>query len=270
MKKLIFILLLLPFLFGCTEESALIPESNLVVVQAYLYANEPVNNIRLTSTVGIDADSLEAPGINDAQIFLLKDGHQYDLISTPGKDGYYYYPDEDLKVETDDNFRILIEYNEKYISAETHVPKAPEGLEISDDELEIIDFFELGFFDRSFLDSAAVEVSWENADRSLYFIVLDNIEENPIEIESQFPSFAARFISQPINRDTFPLNFRMVTHYGKHRIKLYRINQEYADLYESRNQDSRDLNEPLTNVENGLGVFSAFNCDSVFFTVVGE
>jgi hypothetical protein len=270
MKTYITFIILLVFFIGCNDDSALIPDSSLVVVQAYLYANEPINDIRLTSTVAIDADSIEAPGINDAQIFLIKSGQQYDLISNPGKDGYYHYPDDDLNVGVGDNFRIVIEYNEKMISAETHVPEAPEELEISDSELEVIDFFELGYFDRSLLDSAAVEVSWENTDGSLYFIVLDNIEENPIEIESQFPSFANRFISQPINRDSFPLNFRMVTHYGKHRVKLYRINQEYADLYESRDQDSRDLNEPLTNVENGLGIFSAFNCDSVFFTVVGQ
>ncbi|MBC8181278.1 hypothetical protein H8E88_09140 [candidate division KSB1 bacterium] len=53
-------------------------------------------------------------------------------------------------------------------------------------------------------------------------------------------------------------------------MKVFRVNQEYGDLYQSRNQDSRDLNEPLTNIVNGLGVFSAFNCDSVFFDFEGE
>jgi len=48
-------------------------------------------------------------------------------------------------------------------------------------------------------------------------------------------------------------------------VSVYRVNQEYADLYEGRRQDSRDLNEPSTNIENGLGVFSAFNSDSTFF-----
>jgi hypothetical protein len=258
------------FLAGCTEDSALIPESNLIVVQAYLYAHEPVNDISLTSTIVIDADSMAAPTISEALIFLMKNGQRYDLIPTPGIIGYYHYPEDDLNVEEGDNFRIVIEHEEKLISAETNVPEAPNELNISDPVLEIIDFFEPGMFDRSFMDSAIVEVSWENNDGSLYFIVLDNVEENPVEIESRFPSFANRFISQPINRDSFPLNFRMVTHYGKHRLKLYRINQEYADLYESRDQDSRDLNEPLTNVENGLGIFSAFNCDSVFFTVVDQ
>jgi hypothetical protein len=61
-----------------------------------------------------------------------------------------------------------------------------------------------------------------------------------------------------------------VTNLGLHRVNVYRVNQEYADLYRSRNQDSRDLNEPLTNIANGLGVFTAFNSDSVFFRVVQE
>ncbi|MDA3862202.1 MAG: hypothetical protein PF445_13365 [Melioribacteraceae bacterium] len=51
---------------------------------------------------------------------------------------------------------------------------------------------------------------------------------------------------------------------------LYRVNKEYVDLYESRDQDSRNLNEPLTNIENGLGVFSAFASDSVYFNAVKE
>jgi hypothetical protein len=270
MKKYLIFLLPIAFLFGCTEDSALIPESNLVVVQAYLYANESVNDIRLTSTVVIDADTIDAPAISDAQIFLIKNGQQYDLISTPDKAGYYYYPENDLHVDVGDNFRIVIDYDEKFVSAETIVPEAPNGLSISDSVLEIIDIFELGTFDRSIMDSAIVEVSWENQEGDLFFIVLDNVEKNPIEIESRFPSFPNRFISQPINRDSFPLNFRIVTHYGKHRLKLYRINPEYADLYESRDQDSRDLNEPLTNIENGLGIFCAFNCDSVFFMVVDQ
>ncbi len=37
-----------------------------------------------------------------------------------------------------------------------------------------------------------------------------------------------------------------------------------------RIQDSRDLNEPPTNIDGGLGVFSAFASDSVFFQVVRE
>ena len=59
-------------------------------------------------------------------------------------------------------------------------------------------------------------------------------------------------------------------HQGLESPRVYRINQEYADLYGSRQQDSRDLNEPLTNNRNGLGVFSAFNSQAVYFYARAE
>ncbi len=255
---------------SCTDESPLVPENDLVVVQAYLYAGESVNDIRLTSTMPLDADTTGAPPISYAEVFLVKNEQRYTLIPTAGRPGYYNYPQAELIVESGDDFQLEIFYNDNVISAETYVPYAPEGINISDTTLEVFNIFELGHFDRSLLDSAAIEVTWTNDMADLYFLVLDNIETNPAEIESNFPSFPKRFISQPISRDSFPINFRMVTHYGKHRVKLYKINQEYADLYQSLEQDSRDLNEPLTNVKNGLGIFSAFNCDSVFFDVVAQ
>jgi hypothetical protein len=46
------------------------------------------------------------------------------------------------------------------------------------------------------------------------------------------------------------------------------VNQEYADLYENRQQDSRNLTEPLSNVNNGLGIFTAFSYDVAYFEVV--
>ncbi|MEM6800841.1 MAG: hypothetical protein AAF696_05525, partial [Bacteroidota bacterium] len=58
--------------------------------------------------------------------------------------------------------------------------------------------------------------------------------------------------------------------FGQYSVKVYHINQEYADLYENREQDSRDLNEPPSNITNALGVFSAFNSQETFFEVVRE
>ena len=58
---------------------------------------------------------------------------------------------------------------------------------------------------------------------------------------------------------------------GRHTVTVYRVNGEYAQLYENRTQDSRDLNEPPSNIVGGLGVFSAFNRgSSLTFEVVRE
>ena len=62
-------------------------------------------------------------------------------------------------------------------------------------------------------------------------------------------------------------------HDGGHRRHTEHDNQEGRPqliAIHIKQQDSRDLNEPATNIENGLGVFSAFNCDSVFFYAMQE
>ena len=165
-------------------------------------------------------------------------------------------------MQTDDLFKLEIIYKDILISAETTVPDMPHNMELSDSVLHIPDYYLPYEMDEE------ITLTWSNEEKELYFVVIENIDENPQEILTNRPSSSVkRWISQPISRDFYPINFRSVTHRGKHRIKLYRINQEYADLYLSRDQDSRDLNEPLTNIVNGLGIFSAFNSDSLFFTV---
>ena len=81
------------------------------------------------------------------------------------------------------------------------------------------------------------------------------------------PNF--NFLSRPFITDAYVIRvFLSVQQYGTHRVKLFRVNPEYADLYENREQDSRNLTEPLTNVENGLGIFTAFSYDAAYFEVV--
>lgn len=46
------------------------------------------------------------------------------------------------------------------------------------------------------------------------------------------------------------------------------VNDEYVNLYNSLNQDSRELNEPYTNIQNGLGIFTAFNSDTLYLQVI--
>ena len=42
------------------------------------------------------------------------------------------------------------------------------------------------------------------------------------------------------------------------------------ELFKNLEQDSRDLNEPPSNIVNAIGIFTAFALDSVFFEVNRE
>lgn len=266
-KNLLIVLISVVILISCNEDTILLPDNTLIVVQAYLYAQEPVRNIRLTETLSIDSDTTAATPINSAEIYLQKGDSSFALVPSAGDSGYYHYPGTDLQVNPADEFELRIYYQSQEITAGTVVPEKPEGVSLSGETLELLDLMGMGPGNFELVDSNAVELSWSNENGQLYYVVLDNVEENPIAIDTGNRPFPRRFISQPMNRDFYRINQMAVSHYGLHRVKLYRINQEYADLYQSRQQDSRDLNEPLTNIENGLGVFSAFASDSVFFTV---
>lgn len=117
-----------------------------------------------------------------------------------------------------------------------------------------------------------MNLTWNNTNQEYYYMVITNLETNPVKIidDNAFPNRPTgnfNFTSSPTRADNFTIRFIQLEQFGKHRIKLFRVNKEYADLYDSKQQDSRNLNEPVTNVKNGLGVFTAFNVDSVFFEV---
>ena len=80
-----------------------------------------------------------------------------------------------------------------------------------------------------------------------------------------------RLISRPTNSDSYIIApFMLIRQFVTHRVKVFCVNKEYTDLYQSMEQDSRNLNEPLANIQNSLGIFTAFSCDSIFFEVVKQ
>ena len=267
----IVMLFIMLFAFGCEESITTSVNSDIVVVQGFIYADQPVTDISLTEVLPLGSEDTLAPPISNAEVFISKGDNKYLLIANSEKEGFYYYPGNDLIINTGDELALEVNVNEQSLLAETVVPPKPTNVNLDSDTLLIPDIAEgVGMRYLPDLEGYSVNLSWDNFDESYYYVVIENIEENPVPIEVQFGKFASRFVSEPSISNEYRVSFRTVTHLGKHIMILYRVNQEYVDLYESRDQDSRNLNEPLTNIENGLGVFSAFASDSVYFYAVKE
>ncbi|MEA2064319.1 MAG: hypothetical protein U9P14_11515, partial [Gemmatimonadota bacterium] len=114
-------------LTGCADKITFEPESDLVVIQAYLYAGKPISDIRITSTLGLGSVDSLAPPINDAQVQLIKNGICY-LLDPAGKNGYYRYRTEcyegdcpigELSVEAGYVFMIDFFYLDNVATAQT-------------------------------------------------------------------------------------------------------------------------------------------------------
>jgi len=256
---------------GCDNTSTEPEEADLVVVEAFLFAGEPIDDIRLTETVPL-SDTIDAPPINDASVMLYKNGITYTLVPT-GDSGYYAYPRDDLTIEVGDTIGIEISYNGTVATGETVVPDAPVGVGIDRDTLFVPEFgvgMGGGGFNR---ENSQLAASWDNPDQLLHYVVIESLEDSAEAIiPDEFQRFGDRFrlVAPPTTNDYHFVNMMALRDLGRHMAKVYRVNDEYAQLYENRTQDSRDLNEPPSNITGGLGVFSAFNSDSVFFTVARD
>jgi hypothetical protein len=273
-KKMRFLLFLSALLVGgvvtvgCEDDPLDIQEDEFLVVRAFLYSGEPVEEIEITLTLPLDSEADPEP-VSDASVVLAKDGESYGLVATAGSPGFYHYPGDDLHVVSGDAFELRIEHGPESVTAQTMVPEPPVGLNLSSDVMKIPELGG-GFGAGRFADP--ITVRWENPDGSYHFVVVENMEEDPVVLPTTglLERKPVLFTSQPVTADSMFVNALTLTHFGLHEVTLFRVNPEYADLYEGRTQDTRDLNEPPTNIQGGLGVFSAFAGRKTYFVAVPE
>lgn len=278
LKGSLFLFLVLCFLTSCEDENLNNIAINQFVVEAFIYAGEPVNDVRIKSTFALLDTADTSTPINDAQVILKKGASSYNLVAS-GNDGYYSYPGSDLSIDAGDVFQLEVNHNGIIATALTIVPEPTEGLRLSQDTVEVPRLpFNQGRDSvvaviEGFVGSSRIEAFWNNPESDLHFMTVESVKDtlDPIFPDQVLNALSAfRFVSEPTDQSGLTFLSGSVVSFGQYRVRVYRINEEYAALYENREQDSRDLNEPPSNIQNALGVFSAFNSDDVFFEVVRE
>ncbi len=268
--KNIFILLSIIILFNACDEEQ--PPSSKFVVEAFLFAGEPVDDIYIKSTFPISETEDVSEPVGDATVTLFKEGVAYNLIASDSV-GFYHYPDSNLTVETGDVFTLEVNYDGVTATAETIVPTPTTGVAAMPDTLFFPELILNGTDEEkdsvnAILGSLRMTATWDNSNGDYYYMTVENIEEFGIGI---FPSIAQqflerfKFVSEPSNETSISVLGIGLTTLGTHRVKVYHVNQEYVDLFLNQEQDSRDLNEPPTNIKGALGIFSAFNSGEGFF-----
>ena len=268
-RHLIFAFLLIGL--GCDTQNFSPYNSETVVIEGFLYAGVPVDSFYVSELIPLISDEDSTYEINDAEVYLSWGDSDFLLTPMSGNDGYYEYSGSDLSIEVGESYQMNLTYAGKEISANTTVPSSPTGLTLS---LESIEIEEINDFedlqDRN--DTLLIEVQWNNSSGDFYYVVVENIESNPKEINQMDfggmgrPNF--QITTEPTSLDVHNIRAMELSQYGTHRVVLYHVNQEYADLFESYDQDSRTLTEPLTNIDNGVGIFSSFSSDTTYFEVL--
>lgn len=274
MKNILNAVALLIFLCRCEELET--PNLNQFVIEGFITADFKIDDIKVKETVSLNDEITDTP-ISDAIVRVISDEQEVTL-DFDAETGKYVDGTNSLLVEVGKEYDIEVIVDGTVATSNAFVPEKPTGLTLSKDTL-VIPTLQLNFTLRDkitrLFEEEVSTLSWEGLPGRSYYVVIETQESEldpilPSEIpeESRELLGSFRFISEPSESTTFDIIGIALETYGRHVAKIYSVNKEYVDLFNSETQDSRDLNEPPSNINNGLGIFSAFAVDSLEFSVV--
>ena len=116
-----------------------------------------------------------------------------------------------------------------------------------------------------------VEVNWNNEDGDYYYVLIKNIETDPEYVNENIAQFEGQlqFITEPQISNFYAI--RTLVHlpqFGTYQIIVFRVNPEYAALYESSGSSTLSLEEPPSNIVNGQGIFTGVSSDTLYLEVI--
>lgn len=261
------------FLIACTEEITSNLDTQTAVVEGYLFAGHPTDSIFIRQSFSYARENADLITLDDLEVVITDNTEAF--LLTHQENGYYQ--NLNFIPQSGKTYTLSFDYNGETISAETYIPEK-RAISISEASIALEKITGFGGFGGGspFGEEEAIEITWDNSDGDYYYVVIENIEENPEfvnDLLAQFGGngFSIRFfrITEPEISDFHALNTRRdLTQYGTYRIIVYRVNPEYAALYESAGTSSVTIAEPPSNIENGLGIFTGVSSDTVYLEVV--
>ena len=271
--KSIFGFILLLIINACTEESSVIIDTKTAVVEAYLFAGQPVDAVHIIQSYAYVRENADLITLDDLDVQISDGQQRYDLdYSTEG-----IYQNLDFIPQNGQTYLLTFEHNGETIRSETFVPQK-QSISISKTSVELEKIRDIGeFIDSGFGgDQDAIEVVWDNAEGDYYYVVIENIEDNPEFVNDLLAEFQANGnarpffqITEPEISDFYAISTRRdLTQFGTYRIIVYRVNPEYAALYETSGTSSVSIATPPSNIENGLGIFTGVSSDTVYLEVI--
>lgn len=275
MKKILLLASLMPILFSC-EKLSETNNNNLLVLSGYLYQDEPVDSIKVVKSLSLSSQDTVYESVEGAKAAITWNNKEF--VLTDIGNGYYSYHGDDLHIRAGETYSINIDYNGNVITSSTSVPLKTTIDPIADNVILIDTVRSFGPPQDLESSTSGLQITWDNPGNNYFYVVIESTDSNSGTIvmgNSNFPGFPGggfntgifRLRSQPFIGNSYTINSRILTKYGSYVIKVYSVNQEYANLYENRTQDSRSLSEPVTNVINGLGIFTAFSYAEAAFYV---
>ncbi|GHT27850.1 hypothetical protein FACS189415_2890 [Bacteroidia bacterium] len=161
-------------------------------------------------------------------------------------------------IRSGQEYNLQFEYNGKPVKASTVVPQPVTGLKI---EPESVTRTASSYYWGPDSDTTRIVLSWDNPDNGFYQIYVDASNTSSDYFDTNF----RRRMMQPVQASSHTMNMMEFRTAGNYNIYVYKVNKEYVELYER--VSSTDLANPVSFIDNALGIFTAMSVARVRFTV---
>jgi len=257
LNKIIASLLLLFLAFGCNSDSDMddMDPTQQLMVEAYVFANEPVNHIKL---VEVQNDGMADPiPANDANVKISQGMVNVPLTLINEEEGIYGIADSQMVFSGAEQLILEVVYHGKTYKATTHFPPPIENLSITNEYVNATEALN----DQLPLTT----LSWKGPEGNHTYCIFSRGTES--ESMPSYPVQTTHNSAFYRLHDSTTLNLLPgdFTHIGSYQLYVSAVNQEYIQMYSGNS--TLDLQGAPSNVEGAWGVFTAFNGLSVDITV---
>jgi hypothetical protein len=159
-----------------------------------------------------------------------------------------------------EEYSLQFEHGGKTIRASTLVPPPVTGLTITPTSItrSTSSYWSMD------ADTVPIVLSWDNPDNAYFQVYVDASNTTSSAFDTNF----RRRMMQPVQAGSHTMSLMDFRSAGNYSISVYRVNKEYVELYERIS--SSDLSNPVSFIDNALGIFTAMSVGTVAFTVSEE
>jgi hypothetical protein len=240
------------FLIACGKElTENTSNEKLPVVEAYIMEGTNTVNVKVYSMeVYLGEDYILSLPIKELQVYVN------DILLTEGEQGNYYINLQQDTVKAGQIFSLHFLYNGVTVTAETTIPNKIENLTAQPNYLQI-STSSFWYAD----DTTTVNLHWDNIDQDFYQVYTEAPDNSSIT----FPGGNRRQLMQPTQGNSYQLSTREFRSIGKYTITVYKVLQDYNNLFQT--VASNDLANPISNINNALGIFTGVSKETVTVNV---
>ena len=240
-----------------------ITADNVAIVESYLFAGDSVITIKVTKILPFSENYIEATE-NISGLLLLING----TALTETSSGIYTMPLDEKRIQPGETYFLKFLYASDTVSSTTVIPEKPLNFSISSNEI-YTDRITSSGGGMPTSPPADLTLSWENADESYYYVVIQYLENTRdyINYRSESLDLSDTTSISPINTSETRLGTRNLNFFGSYRIILFKVNDDFADLYSQTAVNSNNITNPVTTIKNGFGVFTGMASDTVYLEV---